>query len=46
VVAVPLEDVLAHSPASVAPNSCLVETARALGIYIGEFSPSLNDAIY
>lgn len=36
VVAVPLEAVLAQSPISVDPNGCLVQTARALGIYIGE----------
>lgn len=36
VAAVLLDDVLAHSPLSVAPNHCLVETARALGTYVGE----------
>ncbi|MDJ0735689.1 MAG: ATP-dependent 6-phosphofructokinase [Nostocaceae cyanobacterium] len=36
VVPVPLEAVLAKSPCSVEPSSFLVETARALGIYIGK----------
>lgn len=36
VVNVPLEDVLLQSPSPVSPNSYLVQTARALGTYIGE----------
>jgi 6-phosphofructokinase 1 len=36
VVSVPLEAVIAQSPALVDPNGCLVQTARDLGIYIGE----------
>lgn len=36
VVAVPLEEVLRQSPTSVDPNGYLVETARALGVYVGE----------
>lgn len=40
VVAVPLEAVLAQSPISVDPNGCLVQTARALGIYIGDRTDS------
>lgn len=36
VVAVPLEQVCDRSPLSVDPNSDLVQTARALGIYMGE----------
>lgn len=35
VTAVPLADVLAKSPSSVDPNSYLVQTAAALGIYVG-----------
>jgi ATP-dependent phosphofructokinase / diphosphate-dependent phosphofructokinase len=35
VAVVELEDVLAQSPLAVDPHSYLVETARALGIYIG-----------
>ncbi|MCU0538105.1 MAG: ATP-dependent 6-phosphofructokinase [Hydrococcus sp. Prado102] len=35
VAVVALEDVLAQSPTSVDPQSYLVETARALGIYLG-----------
>lgn len=36
VVSIPLEDVLAKSPFSVDPNSYLVQTAQAIGIYIGD----------
>ncbi|HEY9612646.1 MAG TPA: hypothetical protein V6C93_25060, partial [Allocoleopsis sp.] len=36
VVNVPLENVLLQSPSPVSPNSYLVQTARALGTYIGE----------
>lgn len=36
VVNVPLADVLRQSPCPVNPNDFLVQTARALGIYIGE----------
>jgi 6-phosphofructokinase 1 len=36
VAAVAIEDVLARSPLFVDPNSYLVQTARALGIYVGE----------
>ena len=36
VVAVPIEQVRALSPLVVAPHSDLVQTARALGIYVGE----------
>lgn len=36
VVSVPLEAVIAQSPALVDPNGCLVQTARDLDIYIGE----------
>lgn len=36
VVAVPLQEVMLQSPAPVDANSYLVETAQALGIYIGE----------
>lgn len=36
VVSVPLEMVVSQSPALVSPQSGLVQTARALGIYIGE----------
>jgi 6-phosphofructokinase 1 len=36
VISVPLEAVTAQSPAPVNPDGCLVRTARALGIYIGE----------
>ncbi len=36
VVPVPLEAVLEKSPCSVEPSSFLVDTARALGIYIGK----------
>ncbi len=38
VIAVPLETVLASSPCLVNPNHFLVQTARALGIYVGEES--------
>jgi ATP-dependent phosphofructokinase / diphosphate-dependent phosphofructokinase len=38
VVGVPLEEVLAQSPWSVHPVSDLVQTARALGIYVGNVS--------
>lgn len=36
VVAVPLTDVLARSPLPVDPKSHLVQTARSLGIYVGD----------
>lgn len=36
VVGVPIEQVCVNSPQSVDPNSNLVETARALGIYVGD----------
>jgi ATP-dependent phosphofructokinase / diphosphate-dependent phosphofructokinase len=36
VVPIPLDEVLVHSPLLVDPSSFLVETARALGIYIGK----------
>ncbi len=36
VEAVALEVVVAQSPLCVAPNHYLVQTARALGIYVGE----------
>ncbi|BAY80039.1 6-phosphofructokinase (plasmid) [Nostoc linckia NIES-25] len=36
VVPVPLETVLASSPCLVDPNNFLVQTARALSIYVGE----------
>jgi 6-phosphofructokinase 1 len=36
VIAVPLKDVVVRSPLSVAPDGCLVQTAKALGIYVGE----------
>lgn len=36
VVAVPLADVLASSPLLVQPHHYLVETARSLGIYVGQ----------
>ncbi|NET07897.1 MAG: ATP-dependent 6-phosphofructokinase [Merismopedia sp. SIO2A8] len=36
VKSIPLEEVLLSSPLSVEPDSYLVQTARALGIYIGE----------
>jgi ATP-dependent phosphofructokinase / diphosphate-dependent phosphofructokinase len=36
VVNIPLEDVLRQSPSPVNPNDFLVQTARALGVYIGE----------
>ncbi|AFZ18835.1 ATP-dependent 6-phosphofructokinase [Allocoleopsis franciscana] len=36
VVAVPLAEVLAHSPLPVDPNGYLVKTAQALGIYVGD----------
>jgi phosphofructokinase-like protein len=36
VVAIPIEQVCDRSPSKVDPNSHLVQTARALGIYIGE----------
>lgn len=35
-VSVPLEDVLLRSPLPVDPNSQLVQTAQAVGIYVGE----------
>lgn len=38
VVNVPLEDVLRQSPCPVNPNDFLVQTARALGVYIGELA--------
>jgi 6-phosphofructokinase 1 len=38
VVPVPMAEVLAQSPRSVNPNSYLVQTAEALGIYIGDRS--------
>lgn len=38
VVNVPLTEVLAHSPLSVKPDSYLVQTARCLGIYVGNVS--------
>ena len=36
VVSVPLEEALLRSPVSVDPKSDMVQTARALGIYVGE----------
>jgi ATP-dependent phosphofructokinase / diphosphate-dependent phosphofructokinase len=38
-VSVPLEEVIKQSPLPVDPNAYLVQTARSLGIYIGELSP-------
>lgn len=38
VVAVPLTEVLAHSPLPVDANGYLVQTARCLGIYVGDVS--------
>ncbi|WP_052128589.1 ATP-dependent 6-phosphofructokinase [Neosynechococcus sphagnicola] len=46
VVAVPLEAVIAANPLLVTPDSQLVQTARALGIYVGSpahFSPIVLD---
>jgi 6-phosphofructokinase 1 len=37
VIAMPLAEVVAQSPAQVNPHHDLVKTARALGIYMGEF---------
>ncbi|MCA1992979.1 MAG: ATP-dependent 6-phosphofructokinase, partial [Coleofasciculus sp. S288] len=37
VVNIPIDDVVAHSPVLVNPNDYLVQTARALGTYIGDF---------
>jgi ATP-dependent phosphofructokinase / diphosphate-dependent phosphofructokinase len=42
VVGVPLTAVLSQSPRAVDPNSCLVQTAESLGIYIGDRHQSLN----
>jgi len=36
--AVSIADLCAHSPRLVAPDSCLIQTARSIGTYIGEFS--------
>ena len=36
VVSVPLELVIGQSPSLVSPQSGLVQTARSLGIYVGE----------
>ena len=36
VVSIPLELVISQSPSLVSPQSALVETARSLGIYVGE----------
>lgn len=36
VVSIPLEEVLLQSPIPVDPNGSLVQTARGLGIYVGE----------
>ena len=36
VVAVPIEQVCDRSPLEVSPDGDLVQTARALGIYVGE----------
>ncbi len=36
VVSVPLELVIDQSPSLVSPQSCLIQTARSLGIYVGE----------
>ena len=36
VVSVPLEMVISQSPSLVTPQSCLLKTARSLGIYVGE----------
>lgn len=41
VAAVPIEDVLACSPLFVDPNSYLVQTARSLGIYVGDPTSSI-----
>ncbi|HAA27793.1 MAG TPA: 6-phosphofructokinase [Cyanobacteria bacterium UBA8553] len=42
VVAVPLTEVLAHSPLPVDANGYLVQTARSLGIYVGDVSPEFR----
>ena len=36
VVSIPLEMVINQSPSLVTPQSCFVQTARSLGIYVGE----------
>lgn len=36
VVPIPIQEVCQHSPVGVDPNSDLVQTARALGIYVGD----------
>ena len=36
VVSVPLELVISQSPSLVSPQSSFVQTARSLGIYVGE----------
>ncbi|MEB3178380.1 MAG: ATP-dependent 6-phosphofructokinase [Nostocaceae cyanobacterium] len=41
VVGVPLEEVISRSPLLVDPNSYLVATAEAMGIYVGKNSPAL-----
>jgi 6-phosphofructokinase 1 len=36
VVPMPIEEVLQHSPSGVDPNGYLVQTARSLGVYLGD----------
>jgi ATP-dependent phosphofructokinase / diphosphate-dependent phosphofructokinase len=43
VVNVPLEEVLLRSPCAVDPKSYLVQTATALGIYIGEIESTMSN---
>jgi len=38
VIPVPLQEVLSHCPLFVNPQSYLVETARAVGVYVGNFT--------
>ena len=45
VVAVPLTEVLARSPLPVDANGYLVQTARSLGIYVGDVSTQSTGGI-
>lgn len=46
VATVPLEDVFAHSPRRVNPKGFWVETARSLGIYVGEETASITEVAH
>ncbi|MGE5659968.1 MAG: ATP-dependent 6-phosphofructokinase [Actinomycetota bacterium] len=45
VCSVPLEQVFANSPRRVDPNGFLLQTARSLGIYIGELGGDSQDGV-